>query len=233
MQLLLNVFIEPDALVSEHEKLRTRYALIASLIFSALLLYPNLLITNTLLEKQMQSLGLSLSQGQIILSIIGGFFSQAIGLLMKWSFSAFFFLTVAQFFSLKRKGETAAEMTFKGILRIVAYCSLIDIVFHAVRTLVLWIRFQQGEIQTIQDATLLLGLNVFFYKSDLGAFFYTLFGEINPFNVWLYGVMGYLLAEIYKLKQGGVYGILFGLWLLFALISSSFALLGEKFSPAQ
>jgi hypothetical protein len=45
--------------------------------------------------------------------------------------------------------------------------------------------------------------------------------------------MGYLLAEIYKLKQGGVYAILFGLWLLFALISSSFALLGEKFSPAQ
>jgi hypothetical protein len=133
MQLLLNVFIEPDALVSEYEKLRTRYALIASLLFSAMLLYPNLLITNTLLEKQMQSLGLSLSQGQIILSIIGGFFSQAIGLLIKWSFSAFFFLTVAQFFSLKRKGEIAPEMTFKGILRIVAYCSLIEIVFHAVR----------------------------------------------------------------------------------------------------
>ncbi len=76
-------------------------------------------------------------------------------------------------------------------------------------------------------------LNVFFYKSDLGAFFYTLFGEINPFNMWLYGVMGYLLAEIYKLKQGGVYGILFGLWLLLALLTSSFALLGEKLSPVQ
>jgi hypothetical protein len=164
------MFIEPDALSAEYEKLRTRYALIASLLFSAILFYPNFLVTNALLQKQMQSLGLSLSQGQIILSIVGGFFSQAIGLLMRWSFSALFFLTVAQFISLKKKGETAPEMTFKDILRIVAYSSLIEIVFHAVKTLVLWIRFQQGEIQTVQDAALLLGLNVFFTNLTLARF---------------------------------------------------------------
>jgi hypothetical protein len=198
-----------------------------------LLFYPNFIVTNALLQKQMASLGATLSQGQIVATVVGGFFSQAIGLLAKWAFNAFFILTVAQFLSLKRKGEEAPEMNFKGILRIVAYSSLLEIVYHAVRTAVLYTRFQQGEIQTIQDANLLLGLNVFFYKSDLGAFFYTLFGEINPFNIWLYGVMGYLLSEIYKLKQQGVYGILFGLWLLLALLSGSFALLGEKLSPVQ
>ncbi len=233
MQPLLYVFIEPDSLAPEFENLRTRYALAAMMVLSAALFYPNFIVMNALLKKQMASLGVTLSQGQMIASMVGGFFSQAIGLLVKWAFNAFFILTVAQFVSLKRKGEDAPEMTFKGVLRIVAYSSLLEIAYLTVKTTVLWIRFQQGEIQTVQDANLLLGLNVFFYKSDIGAFFYALFGEINPFNAWLYGVMGYLLAEIYKLKQGGVYGILFGLWLLLALLTSSFALLGEKFSTVQ
>jgi hypothetical protein len=234
MQALLNIFIAPDELVADYDtKLKTRYALLVCMLIGGILMYPTFTITQTLMQKQLAASGVTLSQGQIIASLVGGFFVQAIGFLIKWSFQAFFILTIVQFLSLKRRGETAPEMTFRQLLRIVAYSSLVESILQIVKTLVLWIRFQNGDIQTMQDINILLGLNVLFYQSSIGAFLYTFLGEINPFNIWLYGVMGYLIAEIYKLKPKGVYAVLGALWLVLALFISTLATLGEKMSPVN
>jgi hypothetical protein len=226
MNTLIDVFVEPSALVPEFDKKGNIWlAFLVAVVFSTLSLFLTWDITQELSAKLLANSKLSFSSTQKIAIASFGFISQIFGLLLKWTFISFFLITVLQFTSLNKD----TELDFGTFFKMTAYSGVILSLESIAKALVTLYRDSAGAIQTMQDLNAGIGLSLFFNRADIGPFLYSFLSDVNPIAFWGYAVLGFLISEHYRLNKATVYASVGGVWLLLALLAGTL----QAFGAAQ
>jgi hypothetical protein len=221
-------FLEPDALVPAfEEKTNLAYALGFCVAVSA--------ITTITISSQMQgvvALPASMMQTTLVQKVLFGVLgvvSSVIGFGIKWAFMAFFMTTVLQFLSPLQRDSP--EPTFRGVFGIVAYSGVIASLSDLLKAIVILIRSHQGNLQTMQDLEVSIGLSLAVTKTQFGAFWYALLGDINPITIWALGLLAFWLARNYMRSKPSVYASVAVLWLVMSGVSAALYALSSSLVP--
>ncbi len=127
---------------------------------------------------------------------------------------ALFFIVLGRFVSTHGR--------YVQVLAALVHASLIDkLLGNAVRLAVVLARKSVMQIST--------NLTVLFPKMEVTSTAYAVLGQVDLFQLWMFGVLAFGLAAIFKIEHKKALVLSYGLWLLKALINILLAVIGMSF----
>ena len=146
----------------------------------------------------------------IIFHIIIPFFANLIGFLLP----SLIILAMGRLFSI--------EGNYKQIFSVFLHASFVDkILGNAVRLVL--ILSQKSVMQTTTS------LALFFPRLEVTSPAYIILSQVDFFQLWLFGILGYGLSSIFKIELKKALILSYGFWFLKSLLYISFSLLGAQF----
>jgi hypothetical protein len=111
---------------------------------------------------------------------------------------------------------------FKQILSALVHASLVNIVFgNAVRLALAVTRKSVMQVST--------GLAMFFPKMEVTSTAYIVLGQVDFFQLWMFGILAFGLSAVFKISTRKALFISYTLWFLKALANIGMALFGMSF----
>ncbi len=150
------------------------------------------------------------TSGAVMKGVIWGTALGAIGLL----FSALVLLIFGRFVS--------SQGNYIAVLAAVVHASFIDkLLGNAVRTLLIVTRKSVMQTST--------SLAMIFPKLELTSPLYTILGQIDLFQIWMFGVLAVGLSAVFKVDLRKALVISFGFWLLKCAVFIALGIFGMSF----
>jgi len=106
------------------------------------------------------------------------------------------------------------EFLYVNILNVLGLAMLISAIGSLLAT---FLSILLGEISSV-------GLAAVFKKETVGEFLNTLFLKLDFITIWYFAVVSVGLSKIGNVKYSATFPVVFGLWILYVLISSSVSL---------
>ncbi|MCB0721379.1 MAG: YIP1 family protein [Ignavibacteriae bacterium] len=122
-------------------------------------------------------------------------------------FIQLFILGLIYFLGLKILKSPA---NYSGILNVIGLAFLISGIQHLVSSL---LSILMGKVVTV-------GLGIFLSSDQLGSALYSIVSSFDIFSIWFFVVVSIGIAHIGKISKGQAYGMVFGLWIIWTLLTS-------------
>ncbi len=152
----------------------------------------------------------SASTGAVVKGVAMGTVLGAIGLL----FSALILLIFGRFVS--------TQGNYVGVLAVLVHASFIDkLLGNAVRAFLIVTR--KSVMQTSTSLAML------FPKLELTSPLYTILGQVDIFQIWMFGVLAVGLSTLFKVDLRKALVISYGFWLLKSAVFTTLGLIGMSY----
>jgi len=116
----------------------------------------------------------------------------------------------------------SSQGTYVQVLSVLLHASLVDKIFgNAVRLVLALTR--KSVMQTSTNLTLL------FPKMEVTSTPYILLAQVDFFQLWLFGILAFGLAAVFKVKLKKALILSYSMWFLKALVNAGIALIGVSF----
>ena len=117
---------------------------------------------------------------------------------------------------------TSTEGNYKQILSAIVHANFIDkILGNALRLVLIFTR--KSVMQTTT------GLALFFPRLEVTSSSYIVLSQVDFFQLWLFGVLGYGLSSIFKIEIKKALILSYSFWVLKSLLYIALGLLGTRF----
>jgi len=136
------------------------------------------------------------------------------GLLIGFLFSSLIILAISRMFS--------TEGNYKQIFSAILHANFIDKILGNALRLVL-ILTRKSVMQTTTS------LALFFPKLEMTSPTFIILSQIDFFQIWLFGILGYGLSSIFKIELKKALILSYTFWVLKSLLYIALGLLGAKF----
>jgi len=136
------------------------------------------------------------------------------GLLIGFLFSSLIILAISRMFS--------TEGNYKQIFSAILHANFIDKILGNALRLVL-ILTRKSVMQTTTS------LALFFPKLEMTSPTFIILSQIDFFQIWLFGILGYGLSSIFKIELKKALILSYTFWFLKSLLYIALGLLGAKF----
>ncbi|OGD16323.1 MAG: hypothetical protein A2V76_09575 [Candidatus Aminicenantes bacterium RBG_16_63_14] len=116
----------------------------------------------------------------------------------------------------------SSQGTYVQVLSVLVHASLVDKLFgNAVRLVLALTRKSLMQTST--------GLALLFPKMEVTSTPYIMLTQIDFFQLWLFGVLAFGLAAVFKISLKKALALSYGLWFLKALVNIGIGLIGMSF----
>ena len=131
-----------------------------------------------------------------------------------------FFLPTLIILAMGRMFST--DGNYKQILSVYIHASFVDkILGNAVRLILILTRKSVMQMTT--------SLALFFPKLETTSTGYTVLSQVDFFQLWLFGILGYGLSSVFKIEIKKALIISYGFWFLKSILYIALGLLGRQF----
>ncbi len=141
--------------------------------------------------------------------------------LLSWFVSSFLLWLIVQIFE--------GLASFKAIFSVVAHSSVVTLISGATVITVLLIEVQDNEIEA-QDLEIRMGLDLFLDEQAHPALMVVL-ANLNPFNLWYYGLLSLGIRTICKFNWLRSVGVVVLFWVLCMAFGAGIAWVLSALSP--
>jgi hypothetical protein len=146
--------------------------------------------------------------------LISNFLTKPAFLLVGFLFSSLLILGISRIFS--------TEGSYKQVFSAILHANFIDKILGNALRLVL-ILTRKSYMQTTT------GLALFFPKLEVTSTAFIILSQVDFFQLWLFGVLAYGLAAIFKIGLKKALVLSYGFWILKSLLNIAMGLLGNLF----
>lgn len=136
------------------------------------------------------------------------------GVLIGLLFSSLIILAIGRMFS--------TEGNYKQVLAAVLYANFIDKILGNALRLVL-ILTRKSFMQTTTS------LALFFPKLEVTSSAFIILSQVDFFQLWLFGILGYGLSSVFKIELKKALILSYGFWILKSLLNIALGLIGTRF----
>ena len=116
----------------------------------------------------------------------------------------------------------STEGNYKQVLSVYLHANLIDKVLGSAVRLIL-ILTRKSVIQTTTT------LAIFFPRLEVTSTGFTILSQVDFFQLWMFGILGYGLSYVFKIDTKKALFISYGFWFLKTLFNVGLGLLGSQF----